>query len=119
VICLPFTPPFLEWEYRFEQLNTHATLSFDDMITVLAFLRLYNLAKFIREYYYLLDAKALSLCRMFHFSAKWNFVVKGLMHEHQYKFMLAITAVLCIGGAYILRVLERTAPNERLGNMWH
>jgi hypothetical protein len=119
LICLPFTPPFVEWEYTFHQLGTHSTLSLDDMVCMWSFLRLYNLAKVVREHSYLRKPAAFELCRMFRFTPRWNFVLKGILFEHRYKLMAIMTVITCLFGAYTLRILERTSPNDRLGNIYH
>jgi hypothetical protein len=117
--CLPWTPPQVEGSYTFHQLGTHATLSIDDMIVLMSFIRLYHIFKLIREHSYLREPRAFDLCRFFNFTPKWAFVIKGIVKEHSYLLMAAWTISACVIGSYQLRVLERTTTEWRLGDVQH
>lgn len=110
-------PPFVNLYYEFYQLNTSAIVSLSDIITPLAFLRLYHLLKCIYIHSHLNDPRVTFYCTLHCIKSETGFILKHLVRQHPVRTTLCFSGSVCIIAGLLLYISERTVEESLVKNI--
>lgn len=119
IICLMVIPPYIVYEIKVKQLAIEETLTIDDIILGLIFLRVFHLLKIYYEYSYFNSLKAQFYCEIEAVTDMFRFTIKCFLKDKPWFSVLLMFGLSTTFCGIILHVFERSIPESPFAYIWN
>ena len=118
-ISMVFTPPFLSFTISFTQLSIPFKLNVSDILFIFAFLRIYQLAKFLFEYSIHNSIQAKFYTDLQYIKNPYKFSIKSIIKENPILYLIFVFGISTVLLGILLRIYERSMPDSRFAYIWN